>query len=412
MDQLFDDEDERLSWIDEVASNLAHINQAHITSQMNKLRDILSAQGGEKAISPPAPAAAPPTPPVEAPTARWEESTRPLLHTNPYHPGRIVSDKAMFFGRAAERQLLRAHLQQGISSAIVGARRIGKSSLLYYLAHHEAFDPGFAFCFAYLNLHNGRYQSTADLLNDALRQWATLLGQPNPPRIKQSVHFMQMAQALASGGPRLVLALDGFERLLKRPSIINAELLSQWQQASQSGHFLLLVTATKPLAILLPQQDLPASFAALFAQVDLGLLTPDAAAALAEEPLRRLNIPLLPAAAAELLRLGGAHPFYLQMAGHHLVAQLQMGIYQPRQLAQDFLLEAEPYWLRLWEELPPLAQKLLLEPPNPNPPLVIERQYRLLVQQGLWQTITEEAGVKQYRPFSVAFAEWLARRRP
>lgn len=412
MDQLFDDEDDRLSWIDEVATNLARVNQAHITSQTNKLRDILSAQGSEQAPGHPAPHAAPSAPPPEAPTARWEESARPLLQTNPYHPGRIVSDKAMFFGRAAERQLLRAQLQQGISSAIVGARRIGKSSLLYYLAHHETFDPGQAFCFAYLNLHNGRYPNSADLLNDALTQWATALEQPTPPRVKHPVHFLQMAQALASGGPRLVLALDGFERLLKRPSTINEDLLTQWHQASQSGHFLFLVTATQPLATLLPLHGLPASFAALFAQVDVGLLTPDEAMALAQEPLRRLNIPLLPAATAELLRLGGTHPFYLQMAGRHLVAQLQMGIYQPRQLAQDFLLEAEPYWLRLWEELPPLAQKLLMEPPNPNPPLVIERQYRLLVQQGLWQMVTGETGAKQYRPFSPAFAEWLARQRP
>lgn len=412
MDQLFDDEDERLSWIDEVAANLAHINQAHITSQTNRLKDILTAQAGEPAAGTAAQVLAGPAPQMEIPTARWEEDARPLLQVNPYHPGRIVSNIEMFFGRIAERQLLRTQLAQGISSAIVGARRIGKSSLLYYLTNHETFDPDHAFCFAYLNLHDGRYQSPADLLNETLAQWAAALSQPTPPRLKQATHFIQMAQALASAGPRLVLALDGFERMLKRPSPLNKELLTSWHKASDSGYLIYLITATQPLATLLPQHDLPASFAALFAQVNIGLLTPEEATAMAYEPLRRLNAPLLPAAAAELLRLGGTHPFYLQMAGRHLVTQAQMGIYQPRQLAQDFLLEAEPYWQRLWEELPPLAQKLLAEPPTPHPPLVIERQYRLLVQQGVWQAITEKTGAKIYRPFSPAFGEWLARKRP
>jgi ABC-type phosphate/phosphonate transport system ATPase subunit len=41
----------------------------------------------------------------------------------------------MFFGRDEELKRIRDRLRKGDSTAVVGLRRIGKSSLLYQLAH-------------------------------------------------------------------------------------------------------------------------------------------------------------------------------------------------------------------------------------------------------------------------------------
>jgi len=54
---------------------------------------------------------------------------------NPYSAGPIVTDAEMFFGREEELRRIRDRLRKGGSMAVIGLRRIGKSSLLYQLAH-------------------------------------------------------------------------------------------------------------------------------------------------------------------------------------------------------------------------------------------------------------------------------------
>ncbi len=61
--------------------------------------------------------------------------------TNPYTPGGMIKTPAMFFGRAQALHRIRDRLRKGDSTAVVGLRRIGKSSLLYQLAHRTAALP-------------------------------------------------------------------------------------------------------------------------------------------------------------------------------------------------------------------------------------------------------------------------------
>jgi predicted AAA+ superfamily ATPase len=54
---------------------------------------------------------------------------------NPYSAGGMVTDPQIFFEREEELQRIRDRLRKGDSTAVVGLRRIGKSSLLCQLAH-------------------------------------------------------------------------------------------------------------------------------------------------------------------------------------------------------------------------------------------------------------------------------------
>jgi len=75
------------------------------------------------------------------------------MSTNPFTYGNPISDPARFFGRRAEveqvyTRLLNAEFE---SSSIVGERRTGKTSLLYYIAHPSTasahgLDPDRATC--------------------------------------------------------------------------------------------------------------------------------------------------------------------------------------------------------------------------------------------------------------------------
>lgn len=405
--QLFLGEDaaDRLSWIDEVAASWGQANQPQITSQANQLKDIHEPQKGGPQTNVPRLRR---NPPPEMPTSSWitvdeqRAAVQPRPGKNPYHAGRIVTEKAMFFGREEERQQVRVRLQNNGSVSIVGMRRIGTSSLLYYLSHHEELAETGQRLFAYLNLRESRYHTLPGLLNGALSQWTAVLEQEDVPPINGLADFCDAIERLTKQGYHLVLCLDAFAQLTKRPEQFDETLLACWQALGSSGQLVFLTSSHQPIPDLLKQGGLNSSFGDLFMQIDLGLLDEISALALVREPAQQNGINFPTTAVDELLLLGGTHPFFLQMAAHHLVNQLQLGGYQAAQLKQDFLHEAEPYWRRLWEELLPLQQKLLAEVMQPDPPLVIKRQFRQLERRGV---LREEAGV--YQPFSAAFGAWL-----
>ncbi|MCA9934169.1 MAG: ATP-binding protein [Ardenticatenaceae bacterium] len=371
------DEADRLRWIDDLTAGMGQVNQPQITSQTNKLKGII-----------------PPTQRTPTPKPR-------PAGANPYYAGRMVTDKTLFFGREEERLRLRTRLQNGGSSAIVGLRRIGKSSLLYYLSHHEPFDAKWQLVFAYLDLQDARYHTLPGLLNAALAHWYSALGSA-APQVKTLAAFNQAVQTLNENGLRLALCLDEFEQLTKRPAEFSDDVFESWRALGNAGYLAFLTASHQPLADLIKQGGLTSNFDNIFTQIDLGLLDETSALALVREPAQQQGVVLPDTAVNDVLRLGGTHPFYLQMASHHLFNNLQMGRYRAAQVRQDFLNEAEPYWRRLWDELLPMQQTLLTEAIQPNPPLVIERQYRRLARSGV---LRESAGA--YQPFSETFGSWL-----
>src|SRR5262245_19374148 len=89
---------------------------------------------------------------------------------NPYTYGSMITDPAMFFGREDELSRIRDRLRKGSSTAVVGLRRIGKSSLLYPLTHQTQYLPD-AVWPLYLDLQDAPHQQPLALLNAAWRGW-------------------------------------------------------------------------------------------------------------------------------------------------------------------------------------------------------------------------------------------------
>ena len=75
------------------------------------------------------------------------------VRNNPFIFGPKITDKEMFFGRQLELQRLGTLLRNMNSCSIVSLRRIGKSSLLYYLSEH-ALPQSEYFLPAYIDLQD------------------------------------------------------------------------------------------------------------------------------------------------------------------------------------------------------------------------------------------------------------------
>jgi hypothetical protein len=353
-----------------------------------------------------------------SPTMDWPESSVPThVNPSPYSPNRPVANKQLFFGRAAEREQINNRLLNMDSSAVVGPRRIGKSSLLFFLSHHEFWPADQQFLLAYLDLQEGVYQTCRGLLNGILQQWEVYLngrvqaipahdyppvGNLLTPTAADEKDFAGRVQTMRAAGYRPVLCLDDVEVLLERPSEFNDKLFSTWRALGEARQLAFVTASQRPLTDIFKEANRATRFPTLFRQLNLGLLGQDAAYELLNEPMARQGLVVPAAAFEQLLALCGPHPFYLQVAAVSLFQDLLAGHYRAGLLAEQFRRQAEPHWRDLWQSLSPLAQTLLSLPLKPDAPARIAREYRLLAQQGV---LVEENG--RYRHFSQGFAGWV-----
>jgi len=135
---------------------------------------------------------------------------------NPHVIGQAVQDPDMFFGRQKKLVRLRDRLRKGESTAVVGLRRMGKSSLLYQLAHQtEALPESVAA--AYLDLHDPRCRTVPGLLTAALQELGARLGDRSrfgeAPTMEA---FAEAVRQMRKDNLRPALCLDEMEKLMER----------------------------------------------------------------------------------------------------------------------------------------------------------------------------------------------------
>jgi hypothetical protein len=118
---------------------------------------------------------------------------------NPFTFGNPISDPMRFMNRKNEADLIftRLHNSEFESSSIVGERRIGKTSLLNYLAHASiqsahGLDPD-KYLFVYMNLQ------MVDENTTPTRLWQRLLQEID--QASRDMHIKQMIQKIYETEP-------------------------------------------------------------------------------------------------------------------------------------------------------------------------------------------------------------------
>ncbi len=153
---------------------------------------------------------------------------------NPFTYGNPISDPRRFFGRAREVQQISGRLrnEEFESSSVVGERRIGKTSLLNYLA-----DPGvraahgleperYAFVYVDLQMVNdamGPEQLWRRLLalmrrrcaDDGIREFLARLERSDQ---LDTFDLDELFQEVDDRGQHVVFLLDEFERVTENPN--------------------------------------------------------------------------------------------------------------------------------------------------------------------------------------------------
>jgi len=347
------------------------------------------------------------------------------VHDNPFFNRHRITDPAFFCGRAREVEALYSAIATRQCRAVVGERKLGKSSLLTHLScpaalRRHGFDPD-AYLLLYLDLEgmaNISYDEFWPELLDRLElalpaTQVDLRALTQQTAVQPEVRFMQVRRLLRRverAGLTVVILLDEFESLAANAHFgpgFYGELRSL---AGELG--VVYITASKRGLYDLTYQRadaLSSPFFNIFSEETLGLLPLAEAAAL----LRTLSA--LPAGEAftpeqieYLLELAGPHPFFLQAAGWHLFNARRMDLAAGealRQVARRFATEAEDHFRYWQQQLAPPEQALLqhLDTAVANSTILKQLVAKALLRRrvdGGWQ------------PFSRAFADFLARTDP
>jgi hypothetical protein len=271
---------------------------------------------------------------------------------NPYSAGGMVTNPAMFFGRDDELRRIRDRLRKGDSTAVVGLRRIGKSSLLYQLAHQADSLPTDVVA-TYLDLQDAVHHQPLSLLTSALNGLDRRLGyRYRCPPVEGLADFSARVKQMAADGFRPVLCMDEAEELTDRPAFDDDFFEALRSLGNQRA--LTFVTASgQSLDLLLKGANRTSPFYNLFINLELAGLSDVGARALLKEPFRAAGLTPPPDEYVDtVLELAGRYPFYLQMAAFHLFeARQEGGALDRLALREAFARDAERHFRGLWRHL-------------------------------------------------------------
>ena len=295
----------------------------------------------------------------------------PFIHRGP------IRNAAYFFFFFQETSRTFELLRQAQSVSIVGPRRIGKTSLLFYLANSAVLEQyGLApeqHCFIYVNCESCAALHQTELYELLLQEMGEALAEadirlerkPASPANGSYRSLEQAVRTVARRQIRLVFLLDEFEALSANPHL-DAQFFSGLRGLATRHQVAYVTVSTKLLLELTYAQTsvLSSPFFNFFAQIRLRPFARDEAELCLSDLAAKGGVTFTPATIDFLLELAGPHPFYLQLAAYHAFAYLSFGnttLEQEnrKQVRRRFLAEVEPHWTFTWNSLSSEDQKHL-----------------------------------------------------
>jgi hypothetical protein len=297
----------------------------------------------------------------------WLRPGGETLQDNPFTYGNPISDPQRFFGRTREIEQIFGRLRnpEFESSSVVGDRRIGKTSMLNYLA-----DPGVR---AAHGLGAGNYTFVyADLqmVDDAMgpeQLWRRLLASLQA-QCRDDVIVTALKEVLARRQLD-TFDLDGFFQKVDDRGHHVAFLLDEFARVTTNANFrpdfyfgfrslaihhnVALVTSSRlELVELCHSEDVRSSpFFNIFANINLRMFSFADFRTLVSESLSSTGVRFTDQEITEILDLAGLHPYFLQVACWLLFEAHSQGLDPASRqafLVARFQDEANPHFIDYW----------------------------------------------------------------
>jgi starch synthase len=269
----------------------------------------------------------------------------------------------MFFGRDPQLHEIVRKLQAGSSCAMIGGRRVGKSSILRRL--HEVWIPNRPFRSVYFDCSELSFES-GELLEAfqaaAVRDWS-----PGPPPSAPTT-FGDLVKSVATQDKvdkKLVLLLDEADKLVPKPGSPDWKLFDHLRSLTASRRASVVLSGEHALWRALSNAD-HASFN-LGSPLVLGPLTREEVQMLVERPITDAEIQLADdGIVPTIYELTGGHPNVVQRLCHRLFLRIGQADVRRLTLEDVEAVVAEPefqlkdYLETYWESASTLEKYLSL----------------------------------------------------
>jgi DNA-binding CsgD family transcriptional regulator len=362
-----------------------------------------------------------------------------MMHVNPFTYGNPISDAQRFTGRAREVEQIFSRLRnvEFESSSLVGERRIGKTSLLNYIAdpnvrRAHGLDPQESI-FVYADL------ALLDATTTPPRLWQYLLRQivphlePDQAQILNgALHdassldnftLAEIFDRLDAQKRRVVLLLDEFENVTRNHSF-GPDFFYGLRSLAIHHHLALITSSRRELIELTHSDEIRSSpFFNIFANINVRLLTRPDAIMLISNALQNKEFRFTEAEIETLIRLAGTHPFFLQSAAHFLFQEYIENLDAPARSTawqEKFRAEAMPHLFEYWRQCEPREKVVLaacaLRVPHEQAGTTaamsditlrnfLARSERILAQLEKRALISQIG--EQYMPFNQLFTQYI-----
>lgn len=353
---------------------------------------------------------------------------------NPFTYGNPISDSTRFVGRRLLVEQIYSRLRnvEFESSSLVGERRIGKTSLLNYIAdadvrraHGLRTDQ---VIFVYVDL------ALLDAMTTPTRLWQYLLRQIIPhlsetdaeplhdalrePQALDNFTLAEVFDRLDAKQSHVVLLLDEFENVTRNQNF-SPDFFYGLRSLAIHHHLALITSSRRELIELTHSEELRSSpFFNIFANINVRLLTEQDARALIDNALSETRVRFTPAEIDSVLRTAGTHPFFLQTACHFLFDAHTQNLDADARSEfwdQKFRLEATSHLAEYWrhcdarEKTVLAALALLPERRDKQSQAqlqnLLERSERVLAQLDKHALVAPQGD--SYIPFNALFADWI-----
>jgi hypothetical protein len=288
---------------------------------------------------------------------------------NPFFHRGPIRQRDYFFNRQREVSQVLGLLRNLQNAALVGPRRIGKTSLLFHLAA-PAIHAGYGlspdeYVFAYLDGEELTELDAGQIRRAMMEELVAALGAGGHevPTVVLSEGplgyraFRQSVRQLTQRGLKLIFCFDEFECLGANPHLGPSFFSSLRGLAGQFD--VAYVTASKAQIQALTYahaETLSSPFFNTFAHLHLGLFSDDDAQGLIEQLAAKAGVPFPSDLGDFILELAGPHPLLLQIAGFHAFElwQVRGGKWEEGDcdhLRRRFMAEAESHFEYYWRHL-------------------------------------------------------------
>jgi transcriptional regulator with XRE-family HTH domain len=287
---------------------------------------------------------------------------------NPFTYGNPISDPRRFFGRAREVEQIFGRLrnEEFESSSVVGDRRIGKTSLLNYLADPgvraaHGLGPG-SYNFVYVDLQMvdkamGPEQLWRRLLVLMRQQCADdgitgVLADLERRERLDTFDLDELFQEVDDRGQHVVFLLDEFEHVTG-----NVNFGPDFYYGFRSlmiHHKVALVTSSRLELIELCHSETVKSspFFNIFANINLRMFSDADCQLMISRSLSGTTVQFSERDIEQVLDLAGLHPYFLQAACCMLYESHETGLEEAARkafLAEHFRAEAAPHFVDYWD---------------------------------------------------------------